>query len=57
VVEGGFFLGNIEYCESYRPSARRGEAPDTGMSHISFRCVMSPREQTQATGDSKTVKE
>ncbi len=41
VVKGGSFLCNSAYCESYRPSARRGEAPDTGMSHISFRCVMS----------------
>ena len=41
VVKGGSFLCNASYCESYRPSARRGEAPDTGMSHISFRCVMS----------------
>jgi sulfatase modifying factor 1 len=41
VVKGGSFLCNIDYCESYRPSARRGETPDTGMSHISFRCVLS----------------
>jgi formylglycine-generating enzyme required for sulfatase activity len=41
VVKGGSFLCNPDYCESYRPSARRGEAPDTGMSHISFRCVLS----------------
>jgi formylglycine-generating enzyme len=41
VVKGGSFLCNAAYCESYRPSARRGETPDTGMSHISFRCVQS----------------
>jgi formylglycine-generating enzyme required for sulfatase activity len=41
VVKGGSFLCNVDYCESYRPSARRGESPDTGMSHISFRCVKS----------------
>jgi sulfatase modifying factor 1 len=58
VVKGGSFLCNINYCESYRPSARRGEAPDTGMSHISFRCVMSASEQTQASKDGpKTARE
>jgi formylglycine-generating enzyme len=41
VVKGGSFLCNPTYCESYRPSARRGESPDTGMSHIGFRCVMA----------------
>jgi hypothetical protein len=30
------------------PAARRGTPPDTGMSHIGFRCALSeaPREQT-----------
>ena len=51
VVKGGSFLCNVDYCESYRPSARRGESPDTGMSHISFRCVMSgsPPMQPETT--------
>jgi hypothetical protein len=31
--------------------ARRGEAPDTGMSHISFRCVRSPTQQKQSDAD------
>jgi formylglycine-generating enzyme required for sulfatase activity len=39
VTKGGSFLCHISYCESYRPSARRGTPPDTGMSHIGFRCV------------------
>jgi formylglycine-generating enzyme required for sulfatase activity len=39
VVKGGSFLCNVSYCESYRPSARRGTAPDTGSEHIGFRCV------------------
>src|SRR6516225_2183900 len=30
VVKGGSFLCNPSYCESYRPSARRGTPPDTG---------------------------
>lgn len=41
VTKGGSFLCHIDYCESYRPSARRGTPPDTGMSHIGFRCAKS----------------
>lgn len=40
VTRGGSFLCHEAYCESYRPGARRGTDPDTGMSHIGFRCVM-----------------
>lgn len=39
VQRGGSFLCNDSYCASYRPSARMGCAPDTGMSHVGFRCV------------------
>ncbi len=42
VTKGGSFLCNPSYCESYRPSARRGTPYDTGMEHIGFRCVKSP---------------
>jgi formylglycine-generating enzyme len=41
VVKGGSFLCNPSYCESYRPSARRGTPADTGSSHTGFRCVIS----------------
>jgi sulfatase modifying factor 1 len=37
VIKGGSFLCHESYCESYRPSARRGMAPDTGASHVGFR--------------------
>lgn len=40
VTKGGSFLCHPDYCESYRPAARRGTPPDTGSSHIGFRCVM-----------------
>jgi formylglycine-generating enzyme required for sulfatase activity len=43
VQRGGSFLCNDSYCSRYRPSARHGCSPDTGMSHVGFRCVMSPR--------------
>jgi sulfatase modifying factor 1 len=48
VVKGGSFLCNPDYCESYRPSARRGTPPDTGSSHTGFRCVIS-RDDAQVT--------
>ena len=46
---GGSFLCHAVYCSSYRPSARMGCAPDTGMSHVGFRCVVTPamRQQQQ----------
>ncbi|HLY07945.1 MAG TPA: formylglycine-generating enzyme family protein [Planctomycetota bacterium] len=42
VERGGSFLCCDEYCSRYRPSARHGGDPDTGMSHVGFRCVRSP---------------
>jgi formylglycine-generating enzyme required for sulfatase activity len=42
VTKGGSFLCADNYCLNYRPSARRGTDWDTGMSHIGFRCAMSP---------------
>jgi formylglycine-generating enzyme required for sulfatase activity len=41
VIKGGSFLCHPSYCESYRPSARRGTPPDTGSSHVGFRCALS----------------
>lgn len=40
VTKGGSLLCADHYCVNYRPSARIGTAHDTGMSHLSFRCVM-----------------
>ncbi len=39
VIKGGSFLCNPSYCESYRPTARRGAPPDTGSEHMGFRCA------------------
>jgi formylglycine-generating enzyme required for sulfatase activity len=39
VIKGGSFLCHVSYCESYRPTARRGTPPDTGSGHVGFRCV------------------
>ncbi|HEX5010111.1 MAG TPA: formylglycine-generating enzyme family protein [Planctomycetota bacterium] len=44
VVKGGSFLCHVSYCESYRPTARRGTPPDTGTGHTGFRCVVSQGE-------------
>jgi formylglycine-generating enzyme len=46
--KGGSFLCNDSYCSRYRPSARHGNSPDTGMSHVGFRCVMTLDMQRQA---------
>jgi formylglycine-generating enzyme len=45
VQRGGSFLCCVGYCFNYRPSARLGCTPDTGMSHLGFRCVQSPSSQ------------
>lgn len=42
VTRGGSFLCAEDYCMNYRPSARQGTAFDSGMTHISFRCVVTP---------------
>ena len=39
VIRGGSFLCNEDYCQSYRPSARRGADPFSPMSHLGFRLV------------------
>jgi formylglycine-generating enzyme required for sulfatase activity len=53
VTRGGSFLCHVSYCESYRTAARRGTQPDTGMSHLGFRCVMTREmweERKRTTG-------
>lgn len=42
---GGSFLCSDDYCSRYRPGARQGCSPDTGMSHLGFRCVRSAEER------------
>jgi sulfatase modifying factor 1 len=49
VTRGGSFLCSANFCTNYRPSARRGTATDSGMSHLGFRCVLSSRTQPQPT--------
>lgn len=42
VQRGGSFLCHDSYCASYRVSARMACAPDTGLEHVGFRCVLTP---------------
>jgi sulfatase modifying factor 1 len=39
VIKGGSFLCTDDYCVNYRPSARHGQAYDSGTSNVGFRCV------------------
>jgi formylglycine-generating enzyme required for sulfatase activity len=40
VVKGGSFLCTDQYCLRYRPAARQGQAIDTAIRHLGFRCVV-----------------
>jgi sulfatase modifying factor 1 len=40
VIKGGSFLCADNYCQRYRPAARRPQMIDTGMSHVGFRTVV-----------------
>lgn len=50
---GGSFLCNDSYCSRYRPSSRHGLAPDTGMSHVGFRCVQCATSGKPRTAETK----
>jgi sulfatase modifying factor 1 len=43
VIKGGSFLCADNYCQRYRPAARRPQMIDTGMSHVGFRTVSRER--------------
>ncbi|HEV3146407.1 MAG TPA: SUMF1/EgtB/PvdO family nonheme iron enzyme, partial [Gemmataceae bacterium] len=53
VQRGGSFLCCVGYCFNYRPSARMGCTPDTGMSHVGFRCVMTAEQWEEQAHKSK----
>ena len=44
VQRGGSFLCSDQYCSRYLPGSRGKGAVDTGLSHLGFRCVLSPRD-------------
>ncbi len=43
VQRGGSFLCDVTCSTRYSPSARMGGSPDPGISHVGFRCVISPK--------------
>lgn len=43
IMKGGSFLCSASYCASYRLSARMATSPDSGMEHLGFRTVVSPK--------------
>ena len=48
VQRGGSFLCTAQYCTRYRVGARGKGDPDTGASHIGFRCVKDPAPRESA---------
>jgi len=40
VIKGGSHLSAPNYCQRYRPAARRPEPVDTSTSHVGFRCIV-----------------
>lgn len=48
VHRGGSYLCNDSYCASYRPSARMACSPDSGLSHLGFRCVVPAEKPADA---------
>ncbi len=52
VIKGGSFLCHVDYCESYRPTARRALPADTGSGHVGFRCVRDAGRPTSEDRDS-----
>jgi formylglycine-generating enzyme required for sulfatase activity len=43
VMRGGSYLCSDQYCSAYEAGARGKGEPDSGMNHLGFRCVKSPR--------------
>jgi formylglycine-generating enzyme len=46
VMRGGSFMCSDEYCGRYRPGSRGKGAPDSGASHIGFRCARSTSDRS-----------
>jgi len=44
VMKGGSFLCTDQYCARYMPGGRGKGDPDTGTSHVGFRCVSDPKK-------------
>jgi sulfatase modifying factor 1 len=55
VIKGGSFLCADEYCQRYRPAARRPQMVDTGMSHLGFRTIV--RDEGGETSSRQPIRE
>jgi formylglycine-generating enzyme len=53
VTRGGSFLCNEGYCSSYRPAARMKSSPDSGLSNVGFRAVMSDADWRKRSAGGK----
>lgn len=40
VMKGGSYLCAPNYCQRYRPAARRAQPIDTATLHLGFRCIV-----------------
>lgn len=45
VMRGGSYLCTDQYCTAYEVGARGKGEPDSGTSHVGFRCVLTPRKR------------
>jgi formylglycine-generating enzyme len=55
VMRGGSFMCSDEYCGRYRPGSRGKGAPDSGASHIGFRCVRSATVRSPKSGTTRSA--
>ena len=53
VIKGGSYLCAENYCVNYRPSARQGQAFDSGTSNVGFRLVKDPSPKALSLADSE----
>ena len=44
IIKGGSYLCNINYCASYRVSARMATSTDSSLEHLGFRTVLSLKD-------------
>jgi formylglycine-generating enzyme required for sulfatase activity len=48
VLKGGSHLCAPNYCRRYRPAARYPQPVDTSTSHVGFRCILRPGDDSRA---------
>jgi formylglycine-generating enzyme required for sulfatase activity len=53
VMKGGSYLCTDQYCSRYMPGGRGKGEPDTGTSHVGFRCVKSAADAKPKAGETQ----